>query len=230
MGCDIHIRAEVRKDGKWNLVAEPKFENPFYDPETEAKYGKDDSSGYWKKMCVDPYRGRNYDLFAFLANVRNDGLITPLSEPRGVPKDISDDGRAFMGDDGESVDGHSHSYFTLKELLEVDWNQKIGQTGWITIKQYKELKAGKLPDSWSGGVFGHGIRHLKPDEADAHIKAGTEQEGDDKNWQAPRDYVSATWHNTLKDVCGYFHNNTLPMLKDLGYPPEDIRIIFFFDN
>lgn len=37
---------------------------------------------------VEPYNGRNYELFSMLAGVR--GFTTPISEPRGIPRDASD--------------------------------------------------------------------------------------------------------------------------------------------
>jgi hypothetical protein len=58
---------------------------------------------------------RCYDLFARLANVRNDGSITPICEPRGTPKDTS----VKLDDDG----GFSGSWLTLEELLAHDWSE-----------------------------------------------------------------------------------------------------------
>ena len=63
---------------------------------------------------------RNYYLFSILADVRNYGnTITPLSYPKGLPKDVSPILKYFS--DVEGSDAHSHSYFTLAELLAVDW-------------------------------------------------------------------------------------------------------------
>jgi hypothetical protein len=72
--------------------------------------------GYWE--CFHIYEGRNYSLFSFLADVRNDGSITPLDEPRGIPKDASD---SFLWVcNAWSQNAHSHSWFLLEELLKVD--------------------------------------------------------------------------------------------------------------
>ena len=38
---------------------------------------------------ANPSLERNYKLFAFLANVRNDFKIIPISKPKGLPKDAS---------------------------------------------------------------------------------------------------------------------------------------------
>jgi hypothetical protein len=36
------------------------------------------------------YHERNYSLFALLANVRNSAGVKPISEPRGLPEDVSE--------------------------------------------------------------------------------------------------------------------------------------------
>jgi len=51
--------------------------------------------------------------------VRN-GQVDPISYPRGVPKGASS-GYLYSVNLWDS-DGHSHSYFSLKELLDVDWS------------------------------------------------------------------------------------------------------------
>lgn len=81
--------------------------------------------------------GRNYALFAALANVRNYGDITPISEPRGLPEDFEtdgdevklaySDGKVWMGD-------HSYTWLTLEELLDWDgWDQKLDDG---TLEEY----------------------------------------------------------------------------------------------
>lgn len=61
-----------------------------------------------------PDIGRNYWLFARMANVRNDGSIKPIAEPRGLPEDITFttkfDRKCW------SSDGHSDSWLSAKEV------------------------------------------------------------------------------------------------------------------
>jgi hypothetical protein len=66
------------------------------------------------------YNGRNYSLFSKLANVRSYGGGDAITEPRGVPDDASD-AYLYIVEQWKG-DGHSHSYFTLTELLEYDWS------------------------------------------------------------------------------------------------------------
>jgi len=60
MGTDIHMIAEVRKNGNWECVN------------------------------TDMGISRNYRLFSILAGVRGDERVTPISPPKGYPADMSD--------------------------------------------------------------------------------------------------------------------------------------------
>lgn len=76
----------------------------------------DDSDETW--VCFHFYEDRNYRLFAFLADVRNGGCIEPLDDPRGIPQDASD---AYLwACSSWEGDAHSHSWFLVSELLQVD--------------------------------------------------------------------------------------------------------------
>lgn len=85
MGCDIHMHVEVKLKG----------------------------SDEWQHLN-NPYVGRYYNLFALMAGVRNDGSITPLAEPRGLPSDMS----AVTKWDAENWedDMHSASWLDRKEI------------------------------------------------------------------------------------------------------------------
>ena len=107
MGCDIHMHVEYKQyktdNSKWHcgdyfvLDSDSTLENP-------------------KHIFQDLYRVRNYDLFAILADVRNDGTIECIDEPRGLPEDVSD----FVKKNYEAwdADAHSCSHFTLQELID----------------------------------------------------------------------------------------------------------------
>ena len=63
-----------------------------------------------------PYCGRNYGLFGVLAGVR-DGSFDMITEYlRGLPDDVSEE-VSKISDDWE-MDGHSHNYIYLNEILE----------------------------------------------------------------------------------------------------------------
>src|SRR5262249_2591595 len=127
----------------------------------------------------------NYNLFGILANVRNgsgfagcdtgDGFV-PISVPRGLPGDVSDEVRAETNRWGE--DGHSHSWFTVAELLAYDWTQTTRLRGFVSAVNYYEWnrwrrQEGEGPDSYSGDIWGAGIEKVSEDEIRRRIEALT---------------------------------------------------------
>ena len=175
MGCDIHSFAERRskQTNKWEKV-EDAFSLDKYDKERLKK----DKGG-------SPFNWRSYSMFAFLADVRNYDHCEPLSEPKGLPDDISD------GVKGEyerwRYNAHSASFLTVKELLDFDydktfWNRRV-------TKQTS-------PNSWDGAALA--------------------EEGEGK---------VLTYRENLSE---WFFTH-LNELKELG-EPEDVRIVFWFDN
>lgn len=90
MGCDIHGFVEVKKDGKWLVYSQ-----------------------------ID--RDRDYKLFAKMANVRNfDSHVEPISDPRGLPDDVSE--VAKIESDYFDSDGHSHSWLSKEEIASLrEW-------------------------------------------------------------------------------------------------------------
>jgi hypothetical protein len=115
--------AEIYED-KWKMQEEPIFE--------EEWDGKKD----WTK---NPYTDRNYGFFELLAGVRSRGDVEPICEPKGIPKDASH-GYLHHVEDWD-CDGHSHSYFTLKELLDYGKTNvdRVDEALELTINNLKEL-------------------------------------------------------------------------------------------
>lgn len=60
---------------------------------------------------------RNYELFGHMAGVRRDD-IKPIAEPKGLPDDLS----VITAMDAKhwGVDGHTHSWFDAKEIVELE--------------------------------------------------------------------------------------------------------------
>jgi len=95
MGCDIHAHVEVLKDGAWRNA---------------SLYSKTDN----ELERVNPVCDRWYHLFSQMAGVRNYSGETPISEPRGLPSDISLETKLDSEEWG--ADGHSHSWLTFDEM------------------------------------------------------------------------------------------------------------------
>jgi hypothetical protein len=131
MGADIHFFCEKKtaslnyegpkdlqyeRNSKIEEVIEGKALTERWVSADRWVYQEDNS---W--IHEEAYWSRNYYLFSILADVRNSGDVEPISYPRGIPKDAST-GYLYSVNRWDS-DGHSHSYFTLEELLNIDWNQ-----------------------------------------------------------------------------------------------------------
>lgn len=101
MGCDIHIWYQKQNEnGEWEDVdVSPR----------KSIFGYD--------LCPLDYR--SYSLFGFLANVRNYSEIPPICEPRGWPDDVKE----YLARYVEDWDYHSHSWLTIKELMEFDYDK-----------------------------------------------------------------------------------------------------------
>ena len=213
MGCDIHMFAEKRNPvtHNWEVVGEEftdsyalwelskdikdtfgmedeeaweimmkwiEGESPTnrqeqfimgkYIPKRVAPRGSRWDYSYSKGMIRNPftnqpYGGRCYSLFGILAGVRNQSnpMIGGEYELKGIPDDASEVVRNVS--DEWDIDGHSHNYFTLRELLDSDYN-KMDRNELINL-----------------------------------------------------------------GIDPYFFQTTLPQLQKIG-TPDDVRIIFWFDN
>jgi hypothetical protein len=141
MGCDIHVHVEYKKEvfdeEQW-WCGDFFSINPYYHTDPyERQYNL-------IGLCDD----RCYSRFAVLANVRNYGNTEYIDEPRGLPDDVSTE---VMEDNLRwGVDGHSHSYFTLKELIDYQKNIKpLKHRGMICPDSQKALdEYGILPEEW----------------------------------------------------------------------------------
>ena len=97
----------------------------------------------WERVDYDFDEARNYGLFNTLAGVRGygEGQIKELED---IPDDISDGVKKeylhWLGD------GHSHTYYTLTEVLEKDTLSTIDKAS---------------PPHGYGKVFGEEIRDIK---------------------------------------------------------------------
>lgn len=231
MGCDIHMRAEKKTKKGWNLVGR-RFPNPYYDPEKAKKFEGDRFSKFYSEPKTDePYDGRNYDLFAILADVRNGrgfaGIDTgdgfkPIDFPRGIPSDASTKYKKIAKRWGE--DGHSHSYFTVKELKDYDWHGQITKhRGVVNMEQYKIFKAEGKPHEWSGDVTGGLVQMISNQEMDDLI---THPENILKNLHY---YTQVEWEESYYESTKDFVDNVIPRLEEIG-DPEKVRVVFFFDN
>lgn len=239
MGCDIHLYVEKKINGVW--TSQDKWH-------TYSRAG-------WNYATIEYadrfYSERNYDLFAILANVRNGygfaftktgGGLTPIALPKGVPSDVS---LEVLRDIEEwSGDGHSHSYFTLKELLEYDWTKVTNKEGYVSLESWlrwtKFSNKTSGPDAYASMVSGAGITHVTEQQA-YQLLESDEISLKDKPWHDcealcknnPGTFVHITWNEPYYSRARGFLSTALPKLLALSDGLEgasDVRIVFFFDN
>lgn len=205
MGCDIHMIVEVKRGGKWEHHEE----------------------------LIGIYDGRNYSLFAMLANVRNgsgfagcdigDGFI-PIDMPRGLPDNLS----AGLGPDSLILGDHSFSWLLVQELLDYDWNQVTNIHGIVdeeTYIKWRDSGCNGRPDGWCGGVGGPNIVVIS--EEDMQTMLSMKPLGfvrDNKEY-----YCQIEWERLYREEATIFLKNTLPILEALG-DPKEVRIVFGFDS
>lgn len=172
MGCDIHSFVEVKKDGKWQLPEPPIF---VHDKIGQMVYGETNHN--------HPFNWRSYGVFGFLADVRNYSMVPPIAERRGKPEDVSD----YVKAEYWESDDHSHSWLSLKELLDFDYEAKF---------ENRRITKQTGPHCWDG--------------------AALSEEGEGKV-TAFREFLGKPFFNDLE---------TMSKIGD----PENVRIVFWFDN
>ena len=201
MGCGIHLFTEtlrhVNNKNTWLNCDNWKI-NHYYSPNDD-----DGETGY----NINPlYDDRNYNLFAVLADVRNQSTNKFIDTPRGLPTNVSP--QVMAESDSWDGDGHSHSHFTLDELKKFRQKNNIQKySGLMTPENAKKVDSGAMPSEWCQGT---NQEHYEYRE--------WEQEG------SPLDDLIERLDKRMRDDFWIFD-------KD-DHPESDkkIRIIFWFDN
>lgn len=205
MGTDIHCFVEKRnKKGDWEQITG-----------FETSWGTDE---------VSPLENRNYDMFAVLAGVRNGvgfaGVRTgepvePISKPRGLPYDISDE--VFKELDHEDWI-YDTSWLTVQDLLNYDIDKVKKHEGFVSAEAYRRYKDGL-------GFTSCGYTSAPK----CDIKDLEEM---DAKYPEKRYCAKLHWEEPLKEACSPLFDTALKQL--IGRCDEedhsDVRIVFGFDN
>lgn len=173
MGCDIHTQFQKKTPDGWDNI--------------ETQYQED----------------RHYQLFAVLADVRNDGTVNPIAKPRGFPYDFVKNSK-WLGD-------HTFSWLTGRELVE--WYNSsvpsVKKTGVISVKEYGEWDKKSEPSSYCGEIFGDNVIVTEDPENDVVFT-----------------HVRVNWEEDLKESLKYFFDEIQRLVKEHG----EIRMVFGFDS
>lgn len=138
MGTDIELIVEVKNEDTWSVVLSPEG------------WGSDDLEvvkrplNSWESYRRHWFSDRNYELFAWLADVRNDHDVTPLDETRDIP----DDSPAETYKELHGYD--SCSYFTVAELQAGLLTHTTKHGGAVNEQVYLTWKASgePFPTEW----------------------------------------------------------------------------------
>lgn len=220
MGTDIHFYVEKRQpDGTWRSI---------------DKWTRNDCCDDWSdrpEMTVawgdSFYSDRNYQVFAMLAGVRatwfagaDGGLFVPISKPRGLPDDVS----PLVAADGSDW-GHDHSWFTVEELMAVDWYEnKITQRGWVDPSTFHRWdKRGIPPERWARVVTGPNVEHLTNEEMRDAFPSTVEP-------RRTTYYTLIEWTLPWSEALGSFAGVLLRLFYIAKDDPAGTRIVFWFDS
>lgn len=211
MGCDIHIFTEARQTvngvTKWVNVDNWRI-NPYF--------GTDEYET--RQYEISPiYNDRNYELFSFLADVRNYGGNPSFGFDRGLPEDVTAQVKleAALWD----CDGHTHGYCTLEELKAAIKNvKKIRREGAVSKEAAEKFRmTGETPDSWCQGVGAY---------------VGIAPEYNDRfEWLVWEDKVNCfdrllkAMEERKREVFWIYSADKDDFSRD-----KDFRIVFWFDN
>jgi len=217
MGCDIHVNYEVKMgSGGWERI---NWEDEFI-----RKMRIDEDGTQWPEWDFNKmgesvyYISRNYFLFSILADVRNYCDMVPISSPRGLPKDVSQDTLTKSKEFG--CDGHSHSWLSLEELLAYDWDRTVLLDGVVNEEEYRQWKEKGAPESYCAGVSGGRVCFVTQEEME-DLVTGVVVPDPYLSY-----YTSVEWEHSYRQCVGEKFFITLNHLSNI---PGSVRLVFWFD-
>lgn len=254
MGCDIHPCIEVRSKRSGNWVLKESGRKYWRRREREGLAYEDMVKVYSPFFrAID---GRNYTLFSVLADVRSYGEgIIPLFANRGLPKDAS---KSTLRDIPENdSDYHSHTYFTLAELLATDWDAQSGGDFEVCLYAHDYLawkETGKVPanadthpensddstrevteEEMTLLLLGHGpdkLVKMKVNPYESKLRSDRKRKGLEVDPTSPKyksgPFVKVGAPLTYRQLIPHFVE-AIEHLKGYG-EPDDVRVLIAFDN
>lgn len=164
---------------------------------------------YGDKKITEPFGWRSYAVFGFFADVKNYSHCTPISEPKGLPDDSewlnspSKYAYAINPMSGEPIPENERE--TNKKDVQEDGNYH--SMSWLTLKELLDYDYEQK--FWDRRV-------TKQTSPNGWNGAALAEEGEGQ---------TITYREHLGE--GFFKD--IEVLKTLG-SPEDVRIVFWFDN
>jgi hypothetical protein len=163
--------------------------------------------------------------------------LQPISDPRGLPENVSDEVKKYAEQWG--CDGHSHSFLSLGDLLEYDWTQTVKNRGVVSAVEYFrwtlwDRRNGDGPESHSGGVFGPNVTLITEEEMQDVIDKARQAFGSrqeiEENLKEMSFYCQVEWEQPYYKLASHFFSTVIPELLKLSQEHDDVRLVFWFDN
>lgn len=197
MGCDIHLFTERKVKPGEDWLDMDRYKRNRYFGET----------GGGDEFVVESIlNGRNYALFSMLADVRNYHDNPFIEAPRGLPDDCNK--HIKKQSDMWGVDAHSHSYFTLRELIKAREKFRVtNYSGMMSPEDAELVDRGLMPNSWCERT---------------NIKTYVYRE-----WKYESDTLGPLVKNLIKRAKEEVWFRKDENLNDVS---DDFRIVFWFDN
>jgi hypothetical protein len=209
MGTDIEVFTEQQSDESWHFAGQMESNSIDYNTFHDIY---DDVPLYIPSSI---YSNRNYNLFAILADVRNDydEKFEPISPLRGLPDNLPPELAAWYtsiqtGEEGETLSLDA-GWLTLEELANFDWHGKR-RTGYGCVDdRVAHLFHPDRPfpwDAWPADVPPRYSRSRK---------------------NSP--YRNAIWTDTYADAVGpgFMQDVLAQLLKSYG-ASNNVRLVFDF--
>lgn len=231
MGTDIHLQVQGRRDGIWEFVNRKPF----------PSWGSRHFS--WGAVPT----GRDYDLFAFLANVRNGFGFAgcyrhePISPPfadRGLPEDYVNPEEptytreTFTGGDFWIGD-HSFTWATLAELRDAPWDMEFTSGGIVGPEDFGLWQETGMPSSWSGDVSGPDIVVHNDTEEYAKMIVEGRIRKNGSGYIRALDLCRITWKWKPVEGCTFrkwIDGETMKAIEAEYGGAENVRVIMGFDS
>lgn len=225
MGTDVHavFERKINYCKKLSRSEKRQFNNLSLTEKNKKRKTR------WEFITSEWDQDRHYNLFSWLANVRNgfgfagvktNDYIKPITLPRDLPEDLKDIDYDYMEYHGEWLGDHSHSWLLGTEIINaIKEITSITRYGVISYDDYNNWDKVSEPENYSRGVWGRNVKVIEPEELNLVPTFSPEI----------RVLVSVKWQvsaDTLKEEFKYFTDEIKRLVDLYG----EIRMVFGFDN
>jgi hypothetical protein len=207
---EVFLYVETKSKNGWRKVSDLKGPPHLYHMIGDPAFNKNS----W-------YNGRSYNLFALLAGVRNSDMIPSIKEPIGIPSDVSSAVKKIYEKMGSKV--YNSSSYTLKELLDkkdITFNIK----SILDHEMYKKYKKGEYPEFWYTSQQISIADLITNERMDKVLKLIKFADPQDKY------YTEVSMDYPYKKVHTHFWEKIIPAMQKLGKDPDNVRIVFWFED